>query len=205
MRDALIGRRFGRLLVMSFAGSTHSGSRWSCLCDCGKMTETYGFALKDGATTSCGCRAKECLDLRTTHGGSDLPEYGVWEAMHARCYNKNHESYKNYGAKGVGIYEGWRGPDGFKNFLVDMGRRPSSAHTIERKRSEEGYAPDNCYWATRIEQNNNTSRNHRVTYNGRTQTLAQWGRELGIRAELIRKRLHLGWSVDRAFTEPVSR
>jgi len=52
MKENLVGRRFGRLLVQERAGATHSGTRWRCLCDCGKMTETYGFSLKDGTTTS---------------------------------------------------------------------------------------------------------------------------------------------------------
>ena len=43
-------------------------------------------------------------------------------------------------------------------------------------------------------------RNNRViTYDGRTQILAQWARELGIHHATIRNRLLKGWSVKEAF------
>lgn len=35
-RNDKIGQRFGRLVVMGYAGkSNHRHSRWACLCDCG--------------------------------------------------------------------------------------------------------------------------------------------------------------------------
>lgn len=201
MKDSLVGQRFGRLLVQERAGVRHSGARWRCLCDCGETTETYGFALKNGTTTSCGCRAKECLELRITHGDSGSAEHRVWEAMQERCYNPAHTNYKNYGAKGIRVHMRWLGPQGYANFLEDMGRRPSSQHSIERKEGALGYFKENCVWATRIEQNNNTSRNQWLLHEGRRQTVAQWGREKGLLVSTIRKRLLLGWSTERVLTE----
>lgn len=39
-----------------------------------------------------------------------------------------------------------------------------------------------------------------VTWNGKTQTIAAWARDIGIAREVLRNRLHRGWLVDRALT-----
>jgi len=54
---------------------------------------------------------------------NDIPEYGVWKAMRARCYNPSHISYKNYGQKGIVVCDRWLGDRGFHNFYEDMGPR----------------------------------------------------------------------------------
>ena len=56
----LSGRRFGRLLVLEYAG-LNAGERptWRCVCDCGNITIVYGQHLHSGATISCGCFQKE--------------------------------------------------------------------------------------------------------------------------------------------------
>jgi hypothetical protein len=40
----------------------------------------------------------------------------------------------------------------FEVFLSDMGQKPSPKHSIERKRVNEGYNKDNCFWATPHQQ-----------------------------------------------------
>ena len=42
-----------------------------------------------------------------------------------------------------------------------------------------------------------------IEYKGKTQTIRQWAKETGIPANNITGRLKLGWSVERALTEPV--
>lgn len=62
-RDSLIGKKFGRLTVVSYAGDEHIGSdnntRWVCMCDCGKETIVGRGKLKSGHTKSCGCLVSE--------------------------------------------------------------------------------------------------------------------------------------------------
>lgn len=53
----LKGQRFGRMVVLEFAG-THPKRKmtmWTCRCDCGRIHTAAGAELKSGHTTSCGC------------------------------------------------------------------------------------------------------------------------------------------------------
>ena len=58
----LIGKKFGRLLVMSDAGNDKwGGSTWRCRCDCGNEKVVNRNSLIKGASRSCGCLQKELL------------------------------------------------------------------------------------------------------------------------------------------------
>lgn len=47
----LIGKRFGKLTVISYAKE----GKWVCLCDCGNKSTICGQDLREGKTRSCGC------------------------------------------------------------------------------------------------------------------------------------------------------
>lgn len=118
--------------------------------------------------------------------------------MKARCSNPRSIVWPLYGGRGITVCRRWKA---FEAFFADMGPRPSPHHTIERKDNCGDYTPSNCIWATRKQQMNNQRNNHIITFLGKTQTLAQWVDELHMPA--LRVRLGRGWSVQRAFTQPL--
>lgn len=90
----------------------------------------------------------------TTHGhasGRISRTYHSWTSMVTRCTNSNATAYERYGGRGITVCERWLS---FENFLADMGERPE-ARELDRINNDLGYSPDNCRWATRIEQRHN--------------------------------------------------
>lgn len=81
-----------------------------------------------------------------------VPEYQVWASMKSRCANRNHPQYYAYGARGIKVCDQWLV---YKNFIADMGTRPSSEYSIDRIDNNKGYSPNNCRWATKSQQQQN--------------------------------------------------
>ena len=137
----------------------------------------------------------------TTHGMAGTPVYLVWQTMRNRCHNPKVKSYKDYGARGIRVCDDWNRSDGFEAFMRDMGPRPDG-YQIERRQNDGDYEPSNCFWALRSVQVANKRNNRTLTAFGRTQTLAEWARELDCNPAAILYRIKAGWSEERAVTEP---
>lgn len=121
--------------------------------------------------------------------------------MVQRCHDPKAENYRYYGAEGVTVCAQWR--HSFARFVADLGQCPSAGMTLERLDNSKPYAPGNCRWATRAEQNRNRRSCVLLTHDGRTLILSDWARELGLTPNALRMRLvKLGWSVERALTTP---
>lgn len=135
---------------------------------------------------------------RTTHGmlvgGKCPPEYDAWRQMKARCFNKKHSQFENYGGRGITVCKQWMR---FQNFISDMGPRPSKHHSLDRIKNNLGYSPNNCRWTIDFVQNNNTRRNRVFRHDGLSLSVSQWARRLRIPVQTLFKRITLGRSVVR--------
>ena len=81
-----------------------------------------------------------------------------WQAMRRRCLNPQPQDAKIYG--GIKIDSRW---EKFESFLSDMGKAPTPAHSLDRLNVHKGYGPDNCRWATSLEQQTNKKNTLYVT------------------------------------------
>lgn len=179
---------------------------WTCRCDCGNIVKVASSALVTGHTKSCGCYKKDAVSAsttksKTTHGQRYTRLYGIWSKMKARCNNKNLSAYRNYGGRGISVCADWQNSyEMFASWAMSNGYKEDL--TLDRINVNEGYSPDNCRWADRITQANNTRSNHYIEFNGQTRTLTEWSRLNGIKVQTIRKRLNRGWSIADALTLP---
>ncbi len=124
------------------------------------------------------------------------PEFIAWANMLDRCYNPNKPNYKDYGGRGIMVCERWG--DSFENFLSDMGLRPSDKHSLDRFPNNDGnYEPSNCRWATRPQQQANTTRNVILSHNGKSMNIKEWSKETGIAQSVIAYRIKSGLPSDR--------
>ena len=200
------GNRYGMLSVISVAPSKNGYGRWVCQCNCGKTVIVTGSSLRQGNTKSCGCLKPIATRLsNSTHGESGKsPEYEAWSQIKRRCFNPNSLAFCNYGGRGISMNERW--VTSFEAFLVDMGRRPSSRHSIDRINNDGNYEPENCRWATSKQQNNNRRDTRMFTMNGETMSLTMWAERRGIlKGTLWRRVSVMAWDFDRAISTPVRR
>lgn len=127
--------------------------------------------------------------------------------MKQRCYYVGHIEFQRYGGRGITVCDEWL--TSFETFLRDMGDCPTGS-TLDRIDINGPYSPTNCRWATRREQMNNTSRNVRVEYEGRTFTLKELAFHLGVNyfslhAYVQRRGLSLTEAIARAQAQHIKR
>lgn len=197
----LTGRRFVKLTVIERAEDRVSGTKpkvmWRCRCDCGKDVIVSGGALKRGTTVSCGCKKRK-------HGYANKERlYQTWGNMRSRCNNPQNKRYAQYGGRGISICPEWDDYAVFRNWAISAGYRDDL--TIDRVDVDGNYCPENCRWATTEEQMNNMTKNRYLSYQGKTMTMSEWAKELGISYGAINHRIQRGWSMERIASTPVRR
>lgn len=193
----ITGQRFGRWTVLRFSEQRRKKSMWECRCDCGNEGVINGTALRHGGSKSCGCLKIEVAIARLTkHGMKGTPEYRCWKGITERCLNQNKKTFANYGGRGIKMCERWR--HSFENFFADMGPKPTPQHSIERINNDGDYEPENCRWATRIEQSRNKRSNVIIRL-----TLVEAAQLTGMPYDTVKSRILRGWSHIDALTTPV--
>ena len=202
----LSGRRYGRLIVLGRAydkPSTH-GTRWECLCDCGKKTIVTRDHLISGGTRSCGCLHDEvsiqkCYD-RAKHNMAGTRIYHLWAGMRARCENEKFKFYFRYGGRGIKVCDEWKDFVNFYEWAKSNGYRDDLS--IDRIDNNGNYEPSNCRWITLSQQQRNRRSNRLVTYKGETRCLKEWCEILDMSYTAVHKRLKAGWTIEDALTIP---
>ena len=134
------------------------------------------------------------------HHLTGTPIHLVWKRMRQRCQNKNSKDFHHYGGRGIKICDEW---NIFLNFYHDMKNGFQKGLELDRINNNGNYCKENCQWATRKQQVNNTRRCKLIEFRGRLQNLSQWADELKIPRSRLSARINAyKWPVERALTEP---
>lgn len=129
-----IGKRFGQLTVIEYAGKRAGMHRWKCVCDCGNETIVGQTLLQTGKTKSCGCIQKDIYkdNLKLVDGTSVT----ILEANKNRLIASNTSGY-------TGVYQNkkkgkWVAQITFKRKCYYLGSYEKMEDAIKaRQRGEE--------------------------------------------------------------------
>ena len=203
----ILNQKFNKLTVIRFSHlNENKQAVWICNCDCDKnelirkevKVTTSCLLKKNRGTKSCGC-LKKTSPFAFKHGSTSSVEYKIWSSIKTRCYVKTHKHYANYGGRNIKMSDDWF--NSFEFFLVDMGKRPSLNHQIDRINNNGNYCFENCKWSTRKEQMNNRRNTVYIEYNGIKRPLSEWSMILNIPRGTLRYRVKSGWSQDRILSK----
>ena len=202
----LTGQTFDRLTVVKRVENDKFGhAQWLCDCICGKTVITRTDSLKRGIARSCGCFRSELMsEKQSKHRMKNTRIYNIWQLIKRRTTNKNAHAYERYGGKGIKMCSEWLNDfEIFYKWSIENGYRDDL--TIDRIDNAKGYCPSNCRWATYEVQNNNTSRNHLITYKGETHTMAEWAKIKNVSYKSLRNRIYKGWDEVEALERPYKK
>lgn len=200
-REKNVGKVFGELTVLKFVESRPGSSTYKCRCSCGTEKDFYIGNLRTGKTKSCGCLRKEkTAERMRSHGDRRTRLYSIWTNMKTRCENESHPNYEGYGGKGVTLCSEWGESYGeFRKWALANGYRDTL--TIDRVNNDKGYEPDNCRWATYIEQSRNRDYAWHVTIDGVTKHAKEWCDAFGVKYKTACSRKYRGWQDEYAVSK----
>jgi hypothetical protein len=150
----LVGKRFGKLIVIKFDHKEGKGSGviryfWKCKCDCGNETIVRRGHLKDGKIRSCGCLSNR--------QGKDSPHFKGYEEITGGYYGslKTGANYKGrhfrFNVSLKYLWElflkqnrkcaltGWP-------LMFDKRRGSKQTASLDRIDNSKGYIEENVQW-----------------------------------------------------------
>ena len=138
------------------------------------------------------------------HGMPRSGLYNVWRNIHQKCLNPNNPSYKYYGGRGISVCTEWLNDFVvFQKWAESNGYKPGL--TIDRIDNNGNYTPDNCRWVTMKEQSVNKRNVMIIEYNGKSQAITEWSKELGFKRGVLESRIKdHGWPIDEALSTPTN-
>jgi len=174
-----------------------------------RVTSTRAMTLASVRCSRCGATHKMLEQNWQRHVRNEVPRCRacrpdptrahlrkVWGAMLHRCHNPNVKDYANYGARGIAVCLPWL--SSFEAFYADMSPTYSEGLTLERCDVDGDYTPDNCRWASKLEQQANKRTTRRLVYEGQELHLAELCRITGLSRCILTTRLNEGLTADEA-------
>lgn len=143
---------------------------------------------------------------RNTKELNQHPAFNAWRGARQRCHNPRNSDYSRYGGRGIALAPEWvYDPYSFCAWCDNNLPPKPPGYTLDRIDNDQGYIPGNLRWSDMMQQGNNRSDNRFLEFQGERLSISEWGRKLNIKSMTLYNRLELGWTVERALTEPVMR
>ena len=142
-RIELVGKRFGRLVVLSETAERQAESIiWLCRCDCGVTKKINGACLRKCVTRSCGCLARETGKLNAK---KDAALNKVWGAYKASAKARHHtfSLTKQQFEVLISLPCFYCGAEP-EHESVSFAGNVLKYNGIDRKYPTEGYSKENC-------------------------------------------------------------
>lgn len=191
----LAGERFNVFVVLGLAGRDSRGyPLWHVRCDCGRTHLSPSSAIDPRYLRAirCPCLAPRRRRHRFSHGMSSTPEYAEWRAILRRSKTRA------FIEQGLEIEPTWR--HDFTRFLANVGVCPLADGRLARTDLTRGYVRGNVRWVARKDAERRANA-HMITIDGITASLSEWAQAAGLRPQTLRRRLELGWRIDKAFRQ----
>ena len=153
--NEIIGKKYGRLTVVSIGELKYHDRILNCVCECGNAKQVTKSNLTSGRTRSCGCLKNETLQnfdrqSHPKHGKTRTRLYRIWTHMRRRCTDPSDKAFRYYGARGIKVCREWDDFVAFQDWALANGY--NNTLTIDRKDNDGDYTPHNCRWVTMKEQ-----------------------------------------------------
>lgn len=150
-------------------------------------------------------RRPDVIERNKTHGMSQDRLYRIWSGMRSRCSDGN--TLTHYTKLGILVCDEWRKFESFLDWALSNGYEKHL--TLDRINPNGNYCPENCRWATMLEQasNKNGSLNIKLTAWGETKTFYQWLHDPRCKVTIyaLKYRIGAGWDHERAISTPPER
>ena len=195
---------------------------WLCECSCPAHNRivTSTDKLVSGKKADCGCvAARKAAKLNNNDDNIEsilnkddifvsLPNEVKYKAyrrladihrkMCQRCYDETSKDYCNYGARGISVKSEWHDQTtGVANFILWALRNGYDDNlTLDRIDNNKDYGPENCRWATKLEQNNNKRSNKLIYDLTEWLTYRQFEEKYNQTPSAVSIKLSRGWSID---------
>lgn len=195
MTSKYIGLKFNKLTILRLIRQSNNWYKAECKCDCGNICERTLKNIINGVIKSCGC-----TKYGRYHGLKSHVLNNTWKCIKARCNNKNNPNYYNYGGRGIKVCKEWDAFMPFYNWAIKNGWEKGLQ--IDRINNNKGYSPQNCRWATIIQQARNKRSSINIKYKGMTKNLGEWAEVIGMNYNKLYLRLFIHkWPLNKAFSK----
>ncbi len=197
-----IGFKSGSLIGKSLHSRVNRNVLWEFECSSCGNSSIYSAAAIRATNRKKELACEHCGHRKAYHGYTGTPIHRAWMNMLARCSNKNHPHWLNYGGRGITVCARWLT---FLNFLEDVGEPPFAGASLDRINNNDGYKKSNCRWATMVQQANNQRPKKNTVWvllDGSPVTLSHAARAVGKRLSSLQRQYKKGI---REFTASGSR